>query len=160
MPDGFEAISGPEASSVLLGMTRISSDGKAPFRSGGGTSPPVDAVEVGTYDLLVNAGSVIGPLADEMAVWLRGRPVQPESGGTPTDLEHARIWVRAVDADRARQLLAKLAPRPPTQEDFEREETMGASEPRGATAVRRLLVTLFVLGTFLTLMAALQRCGG
>ncbi len=64
-----------------------------------------------------------------------------------------------MDADRARQLLAKLALTPPTQEDFEREETVAASEPRGATAVRRLLVALLVLGAFLTLMAALQRCG-
>ena len=141
-------------------MTHSSTNGKTLSPSADRTSPPDDAVEVGKYDLLVDASSVVGPLADEMTVWVRGRVVRPESGGPPTDLENVRIWVRAVDAERARQLLAKLAPTPPTEEDFEREETIEASEPRGATAVRRFLVALLVFGCFVTLMNTVQRCGG
>jgi hypothetical protein len=141
-------------------MTSSSSNGKTPSRSGDGTSPPDDAVEVGNYELLANAGSVVGPLADEMKVWFRGRLVRPESGGPPTDLEHVRIWVPAADAERARQLLAKLAPPPPTQEDFEREEPTEPSEPRGATAVRRFGVALLVVAGFVILVSGVQWCGG
>ena len=107
--------------------------------------------------MLVDAREVIGPLADEMPVWFQCRPVWLESA---TDVKGMRIWVPESEAERARQLLAKLVPPPPTQEDFEREEPMTPSEPRGASALRRLFVTLFALGVFVTVMMRLQQCGG
>jgi hypothetical protein len=110
--------------------------------------------------LLVDAKEVIGPLADEMPVWVQCRPVWLESGAPPTEFEGMRIWVPEGEAERARQLLAKLVPPAPTQEDFEREEPMTPSEPRGASALRRLFVTLFAFGVFVAAMMRLQQCGG
>jgi hypothetical protein len=141
-------------------MTSTSGNGKQRPSSIDRRHPPAGFVEVATYDLLVDAGEVIGPLADEMPVWCQCRPVWLESGAPPTDAEDVRIWVPEAKAERARQLLAKLVPLPPTQEDFERKEGLSPSEPRGASAVRWLLVTLLALGAFVSGMMGLQRCGG
>lgn len=137
-------------------MTSTSENGKTAPRPKDVRSPPPDFVEVGTYESLGHARDVIGPLADEMPVWFQGRPVAFEPGVRPTDLEDVRIWVPAADAERARHLLAKLAPPPPSQEDFEREEALVHSKPRGASAARWFLATLLGIGV---LVALTSQCG-
>ncbi len=137
-------------------MTSTSENAKTPPGPKDVRSPPLGFVEVGTYELLVDARDVIGPLADEMPVWCKGRPVGLGSGVRPTDLEDVRIWVPAADAERARHLLAKLAPPPPTQEDFEREGASIPSKPRGASAIRWLLAPVLA---FVGLIGVTVRCG-
>jgi len=141
-------------------MASTSGNGKKSSSTIDTRHPPTGYVEVAAYDLLVDPREVIGPLADEMPVWFQCRPVWLESGAPPTEFEGMRIWVPEGEAERARQLLAKLVPPPPTQEDFEREEPMTPSEPRGASVLRSLFVTLFALGVFVTVMMRLQQCGG
>jgi len=141
-------------------MASTSGNGKKSSSSIDTRHPPTGYVEVAAYDLLADAGEVIGPLADEMPVWCQCRPVRLESGAPPTDVENMRIWVPEGEAERARELRAKLVPPPPTQEGFQRENPMTPSESRGASAVRHLLVTLFALGVFVMMMMRLPQCAG
>lgn len=97
-----------------------------PKGGGDALSGPV----VRSYDLLVDAGDVIGPLADEMRVWVRGRIVPTGNGSTPTDLAEVQVWVAEADADRAGRILEepveepappltqKRRPPPATWDDF------------------------------------------